>query len=175
VFRHVIIALYVFQLVMIALLAVKRFVWTLLLLIPLLCTILVHRIGAGFLQRSWGVMSMKAAHELDMADAAVQQQQQQQQQSEQQQRGTAAGALRVVGSSSATGQSDRLAGPGVLAGNQPGSLSAAWGELYRSPGQRLLLLGPSIEQGLAQQVGAMQQRLAEHNAAAAGKRRMSAV
>jgi hypothetical protein len=150
---------------------VKLFVWTLLLLIPLLCTVLVHRIGARFLQRSWGVMSVKAAHELDMADAAIQQQQQVEQQDDR----TAAAALQGVDSSSATGRSGKPAGPGVLEGNKPGSLSAAWGELYRSPGQCLLLLGPSTEQGLAQQVAAMQQRLAEHNAVAAGKRRMSVV
>jgi len=66
-----IITLYLFQLVMIALLIVKRFVWVVLLLIPLAVTVVVHRIGSGFLQRSWGVMSMRTAHELDVADAAA--------------------------------------------------------------------------------------------------------
>lgn len=188
---------------MIALLAVKRFLWTLLLAIPLIATLLVHRLGSSYLQRSWGVMGMRAAHELDVADAAaagaVEEEQQQGQGGEQRQQSAGSGSGDGSSSSSSCGLnaavtsgsvlhqhqqhqqagcvSEAGANPGssssscILAAGQQqqqqGSLPAAWGELYRPPGQRLLLLGPRIEAGLREQVQQMKQRLAEHNAAAA--------
>lgn len=178
VFRHVIVSLYLFQLVMIALLAVKRFIWALLLIIPVLATMLVHRLGSSYLQRSWGVMSMRAAYELDLADAAEQQQQQQRlaygDGGSSGDGGVAGAAQNAVlnqqqqrlGSSAATGGLGGSSGSSSNAASNwqhQGSLSAAWGELYRPPGQRLLLLGPKIEEGLRQRVVDMQQRLARHN------------
>jgi hypothetical protein len=178
VFSHVITSLYLFQLVMIALLAVKRFIWALLLIIPVLATMLVHRLGSSYLQRSWGVMSMRAAYELDLADAAEQQQQQQRLAYAD---GGSSGNRGVTGAAenSVLNQQQQRLGSGAATDNHggssgsssnaasnwqhQGSLSAAWGELYRPPGQRLLLLGPKIEEGLRQRVGDMQQRLARHN------------
>jgi len=203
VFRQVITTLYIFQLVMIALLIVKRFVWVVLLLIPLAVTIVVHRIGSGFLQRSWGVMSMRTAHELDVADAAAaaaaapdaagKQHVQEDVPAPMLDRGAA-----TVGDVSTLSKNSRLGRPRDVCGDggdgdgssrpsagqqgsvgpdsevqpevkqQCGSLAAAWGELYRSPGQRVLLTGPRIEAGLAEQVAVMKQRLAQHNAVVAG-------
>jgi hypothetical protein len=67
-FRHVFIALYVFQIIMGALLIVKRFVWVALLVPLLFATALVQHIGSKLLQRSWDVLSVRAAHELDVQD-----------------------------------------------------------------------------------------------------------
>lgn len=139
VFRHVVITLYLFQGVMIVILAVKQFVWAVLVVVPVVLTAFVHRLGADFLQRSWGVMSMRAAYELDLLDAAAACQQPAEQQH----------------------------ADAKVPSQQQQQQSAAWGELYRPPGQRVLLQGPGIEARLAQQVAAMQQRLAEHNEVAA--------
>jgi hypothetical protein len=67
-FRHVFIALYVFQIIMGALLIVKRFVWVALLVPLIFVTALVQHIGSKLLQRSWDVLSVRAAHELDVQD-----------------------------------------------------------------------------------------------------------
>lgn len=117
-----------------------------LLVVPVVLTAFVHRLGAGFLQRSWGVMSMRAAYELDLLDVAAAGQQPTERQH---------------------------ADAKVSSQQQQQQQSAAWSELYWPPGQRVLLQGPGIEARLAQQVAAMQQRLAEHNevAAANAKRR----
>jgi hypothetical protein len=45
-FQHVFSSLYIFQLVMVALLIVKRFVWVALLAPLILATVLVHHIGS---------------------------------------------------------------------------------------------------------------------------------
>lgn len=162
------ITLYLFQLVMIALLIVKRFVWVVLLLIPLVVTIIMHRIGSRSLQRSWGVMSMRAAYELDVADADA---------------AAAAAGGASPAETGATGSSTQahegsqhssrvpgVQGDTVAGAEQPpstGSVAAAWSELYRPPGERLLLSGHRIEAELAQQVQAMKLRLAAHNSEAA--------
>eukprot|EP00775_Hariotina_reticulata_P002150 gene2150-2468_t len=49
-FQHVIVSLYIFQLVMVALLIVKRFVWVALLAPLILATMLVHHIGLQVIQ-----------------------------------------------------------------------------------------------------------------------------
>jgi hypothetical protein len=67
-FRHVFIALYVFQIIMGALLIVKRFVWVALLVPLFFVTALVQHIGSKLLQRSWDVLSVRAAHDLDVQD-----------------------------------------------------------------------------------------------------------
>jgi hypothetical protein len=208
VFRHVMITLYLFQLVMIALLIVKRFVWVALLAIPILVTGIVHRIGAGLLQRSWDVVSMRAAYELDAADAAAQQKSQQQQHQQlgasqhSGQRSSSCQAEEAAeagreghrawdgnqvfnsesGSSSSSSRSATAVEGSVRVGSsagagasQQGSVAMAWDELYRPPGQRLLLVGPKIEVDLSQQVAAMKQRLAAHNAAVQGHQKRSAV
>jgi hypothetical protein len=64
----VFIALYIFQLIMGALLIVKRFVWVTLLIPLIFATALVQHIGSKLLQRSWDVLSVRAAHELDVQD-----------------------------------------------------------------------------------------------------------
>jgi hypothetical protein len=146
VFRQVVISLYLFQGVMIVILAVKQFVWAVLLVVPVVLTAFVHRLGAGFLQRSWGVMSMRAAYELDLLDAAA-----------------ASGQQPTAAAEQRQHHGDEQ----VASEQQQQQSSTAWSELYRPPGQRVLLQGPGIEARLAQQVAAMQQRLAEHNALAA--------
>jgi hypothetical protein len=64
----VFIALYVFQIIMGALLIVKRFVWVALLVPLIFVTALVQHIGSKLLQRSWDVLSVRAAHKLDVQD-----------------------------------------------------------------------------------------------------------
>jgi hypothetical protein len=164
---------------MIALLGVKQFLWVVLLVLPVLLTAFVHRLGAGYLQRSWGIMSMRAAYELDVADAAAAQQQQQLTGRELADRPWDEAHLQPKPPSGTSSSSNRddwlqpaqqsdasLSVAGNFAEGSRGSLSAAWGELYRPPGQRMVLLGPRIEARLAEQVAVVKQRLAEHNARA---------
>jgi hypothetical protein len=154
-FRHVFIALYIFQAVMAALLIVKRFVWTPLIVPAFLATLLVHHIGSRLLQRSWDVLSMKAAHKLDLEDQrdAVGLLKQLKQQQQQQQ---------LVGSS-AVASVDEV--------NQEEleqvyrSQAVAWGEMYRPPAVQVLDQAEAVHSSLRARVAAMQARLAAHNAA----------
>lgn len=181
--------LYLFQLVMIALLIVKRFVWVVLLLVPLGVTIIVHRVGARSLQRSWGAVSMRAAHELDLADAeaatvgaaaAVSGTEEQGQQAQEGQVISLSSPWDVALAQRDQGgveqqqkqqQEGGAGSAGVMAApshkTPATTIASTWAELYRPTGQRLLLTGPQVEAGLAQQVEEMKQRLAQHNAAAA--------
>ncbi|WIA11265.1 hypothetical protein OEZ85_011390 [Tetradesmus obliquus] len=194
-FRHVFIALYIFQLIMAALLIVKRFVWVVLLLPLFFLTALTQHIGSKLLQRSWDVLSVRAAHELDLQD-----------------RQEAAQALRFWRQPQLAGQlAGNLQEGGGLAGKQQlraGSAGAAaaaagvdvdasfnrdgegtaaasaeareaeevcrsqaaqWAQLYRPPAEQLLEAAGPLQETLAARVGAVQTRLAAHNAAAAAE------
>jgi hypothetical protein len=64
-------AVYLFQLVMLALLAVKKFVFTPLLLPLILFTFYVHRAAMKLFSRPWELLSLRDARRLDHADAEV--------------------------------------------------------------------------------------------------------
>jgi hypothetical protein len=195
-FRHVFIALYVFQLIMGALLIVKRFVWVTLLVPLIFCTALVQHIGSKLLQRSWDVLSVRAAHDLDVQDRqeAVQALKFWQQP---QLAGLFAGTGAHAGSAQAelfqvqqltghteaqaTGSNGFLEGDADLDSGAADAATAAdadvadevcrsqavqWAQLYRPPAQQLLEVAGELQEQLAVRVAAMQARLAAHNAAA---------
>eukprot|EP00879_Flechtneria_rotunda_P010123 GHRR01010581.1.p1 GENE.GHRR01010581.1~~GHRR01010581.1.p1 ORF type:complete len:468 (+),score=154.92 GHRR01010581.1:1140-2543(+) len=194
-FRHVFVALYLFQLVMAALLIVKRFVWVPLLIPIFLITLLVHRIGSALLQRSWRTLSMRAAYDLDVEDAreeaeaiaaATSSQHQQQYY----------GHTAAVGATTDDRYDQQLwrqqqsntnchwktSNP-VIARNYTAAVTsdsrlaalveqrllsqvAAWSDMYRPPAVQLLVHAPELHASLKQRIAAMQARLAAHNAAA---------
>jgi hypothetical protein len=64
-------ALYIFQIVMLSLLSIKRFVFAPLLLPLLLFSVMFHRSTMALFHRPWETLSLRDARDLDSADEEV--------------------------------------------------------------------------------------------------------
>jgi hypothetical protein len=71
VFNQVMTGVYLFQVVMLALLAVKRFPFAALLLPLILGTAMMHVAAMRAFSRPWELLSLRDARQLDMQDAEV--------------------------------------------------------------------------------------------------------